>query len=106
MDNITNNRSAPDLDLGTIYTAQDLNNPDITLYLKNPIYLMKYPYRDINIDAITFILFMSTLNEQDFTFKLKKGLNRKIGSITVDCRIMIAQKTYILSLIKKMQVKT
>ena len=27
MDNIP----APDLELGTIYTAQDLNNPDITL---------------------------------------------------------------------------
>lgn len=57
---IPNNRTVPNLGLGKTCTAQDLNNPNATLKVKKNIYLMKYPYKDISIDSITFIIFMST----------------------------------------------
>lgn len=86
------NGAAPDLDLGTTYTAQDLNKANIKLNVHNPIYLMKYPYHDKKIDPITFVLFLSTLSEEDFKFTLKQSLNRTIDSNFVDCRIMVSQK--------------
>lgn len=85
------NSFLPQLDLGTTYTAHDLNDESIDLKLHEPLYLMKFPYKKPLIDPMTFILFLGTFNSDNFIFEFKKGLKRKIDKHLLDCRIIICQ---------------
>lgn len=49
------------------------------------IFLMKFPYLQNQLDAIPFILFFSTFDEERFDFKLKTSLNRTIEEHQLDC---------------------
>ena len=83
----------PQIEMATTYTKQDLNDPQIVLNTHDSILLMKYPYKEKFIDSIAFILFLSTLKEDDFNFDLTTGLCRKIDGNEFDCRLLISEKS-------------
>ena len=92
MEDLQSDPIIPQVDLATTYTARDLNDYSITLNTHDAIFLMKYPYVEKLIDPVTFILFLSSLSENDFDFSLKTDLDRIIDEHHLNCRLLINQK--------------
>ena len=82
----------PKVDLACVSTKKDLNDPNLTFVLSQPIYLRKYPYNNNLLDATTVILFLCSLNYNDFVFEFRYNLSRKIEGNLCNCRIIIYDK--------------
>ena len=82
----------PKLDLATTVSRSNLNDPDLKLYLNEPIYLMKCPYVTNSVDQMTFILFLCSLSDKLFSFYLCRGFTRQVGTTILDCQIIIKDK--------------
>ncbi len=95
----------PKIDLATVHTKKDLNNPDFTLCLHEPVYLMKYPYNEKVLDPITVILFLCSLKYNDFLYECRYNLSRFIDGILCDCRVIISDKPEGYQIKKKSKVQ-
>lgn len=79
----------PKIDLATVAVRRDLNDPNLSFELNEPIYLMKYPYVEKALDATTVILFLCSLKYNKFIFTWRYNLNRVIDGNLCNCRIII-----------------
>lgn len=82
----------PKIDIASVSTKRDLNDPNITLALKEPVYLMKYPYVDKLLDPTTVILFLCSLKFDEFVYEFRYNLARIIDGNLCNCRIIIREK--------------
>ena len=85
------NQDPPTFILATTIKT-DLNDPSSIINTHNPYYLKSPPYDKDSIDLFTFILFLSTFDENLFDFILTTGLTRTKEQQKLDCRIIIIEK--------------
>ena len=83
------NITVPSLNLGTIHTSKDLNDPETRIDINHPIYLMKFPYNDPLIDPTTFILFLVSFNYPLFDFTVKTNCRKTKNRRLLNCKLNI-----------------
>lgn len=82
----------PNIQLAVTAVKKDLNDPKRLINLSEPIYLMQYPYIKIKIDTETYTLFLYTLNEGFFHFKIRYNLSWVIDGNKIDGQLLISHK--------------